>query len=82
MKSSNGSLLLAVLELGSRRLGLVQLGGSPPKKLRAVTTELSCEYHLCNAGLDAFEISPEVTLLIPTVFGQNCGTQMHGPGRG
>jgi hypothetical protein len=75
VKSSNGELLLAVLELGSRRLGLVQMGGLPPKKLRAVVTDLSCEYHQCNAGLDAFEISPELTLLVPTVFGQNCGNR-------
>jgi hypothetical protein len=75
LKSSNGGLLLAVLELGSRQLGLVQMGGSPPKKLRAVVTDLSCEYHLCNAGLDAFEISPELTLIVATVFGQNCGNR-------
>jgi hypothetical protein len=75
VKASNGSLLLAVLELGSRRLGLVQVGGSPPKKMRAVATDLSCEYHQCNAGLDAFEISPELTLLVPSVFGQNCGNK-------
>jgi hypothetical protein len=75
VKTSNGNLLLAVLELGSRRLGLVQMGGSPPKKLHAVSTDLSCEYHQCNAGLHAFEISPELTLLVPTVFGQNCGNK-------
>jgi hypothetical protein len=75
VKSSNGNLLLAVLELGSRRLGLVQLGGAPPKKVHEIVTDLSCEYHLCNAGLDAFEISPELTLIVATVFGQNCGNR-------
>jgi hypothetical protein len=75
VKAANGSVLLAVLELGSRRLSLVHLRGSPPKKLRAVVTNLSCDYHQCNAGLDAFELSPTLTLLVPTVFGQNCGNK-------
>jgi hypothetical protein len=75
LKMSNGSLLLALLELGSRELGLVQLGGSRLKRLHAVTTGISCEYHQCNARLDAFELSPELTLVVATVFGQNCGAK-------
>ena len=75
VKTSNGSLLLALLELGSRQLSLVQLGGSPLKPLNVVGTDVSCEYHQCNARLDAFELSAELTLIVATVFGQNCGAK-------
>jgi hypothetical protein len=75
LKTSAGKLLLAVLELGSRQLSLVLLGGSPPKSLHWASTNLTCEYHECHADLDAFELSPELTVVVASVSGQNCGAK-------
>lgn len=72
---NEGVSYLAYLTVKERGLVLAELEGSPPKLKRDIVTDMTCDMHECGAALVAFSVNANLTVLVPTISGENCGAK-------
>ena len=72
---NDGVSYLAYLTVKERALVLAELKGSPPKLGREIVTDMNCDLHECGAALAVFSVNANLTVLVPTISGENCGAK-------
>jgi hypothetical protein len=69
------TLLVGSLDLQARRVTLSELSKSPLALLRHSEPGPACETHECHLELSAFEVTPELTVLVVVTAGESCGAK-------